>query len=202
MRKLIASVFFVCGFVMFVGCSSDDSSGGGSSGSSGSNGSSGAAGSGSSGSAGSAGSSSNASCDTACAFQSANNCAEGAVCAQACPGAGLSQACLACASSKCIEQCQTECQGGQGGSAGSAGAAGSGGSGGDAGSAGTTSGKADGSPCDGFDKGSDCSGGQCWAPDSISNGYCTRSCTTFADCPSFWSCEQNPLGTGLACKQP
>ncbi len=50
---------------------------------------------------------------------------------------------------------------------------------------------------------SDCGGGTCVKTQKFTMyGYCSKPCTDWPECPTYWSCEKNPVNDALACKQP
>ena len=50
---------------------------------------------------------------------------------------------------------------------------------------------------------SDCSAGTCVKSQQFAMyGYCSKACTDFPDCPTYWTCSKNPVTQSLACTQP
>lgn len=50
---------------------------------------------------------------------------------------------------------------------------------------------------------SDCDGGTCVKNQKFTlYGYCSKPCTDWPECPTYWSCTKNPVNEALACVQP
>lgn len=48
----------------------------------------------------------------------------------------------------------------------------------------------------------DCAGSTCLVKrQSDVNGYCSKQCNSFSECPTFWSCEEIANGGGTRCVQ-
>ncbi len=53
------------------------------------------------------------------------------------------------------------------------------------------------------DKASDCGAGTCVKSQKFTlKGYCSKTCTDWPECPTYWSCGTNPVNNALACIQP
>lgn len=120
-------------------------------------------------------------------------------------------------SGKGVQKCLSDgsgfgaCQCGDAGDDASAGSGGGGnaGSGGGAGTASGGSGNAGGggSGGGGNDVGGECKNDDgcktqvCLFKGSATWGYCSKTCESFADCPSFWDCEEVGNASGKYCVQ-
>ena len=186
-------VICLCSGLTLWGCGGDGGGDGGSGGAGGNgNGNSAGGGSGNNNSGGGSG----ASCASVCGVLTA------------CPSAGLDPAtcmtvceqtmsggCRDCIanSSTCGDDCPAACSGG---GMGGGGTGGSGmGGGGMGGGGNNQQGAPIGQECS-FN--SDCDGGFCIGG-GLQDGYCSKTCTDFTDCPEFWDCADNPDGPGQVC---